>query len=88
MIERERSMTASGGLRNGFAEWVRRSGGFIGVGLRNGFFGFRVEFEQQKMEGTTKLEGTTCRCFGHCSTNELGLGWVEDEFSFVWIRVK
>ena len=28
---------ASGGLRNGFAEWVRRSGGFVVVGLRNGF---------------------------------------------------
>ena len=31
---------ASGDLRNGFAEWVRRSDGFIGVGLRNGFSGF------------------------------------------------
>ena len=40
MIERERSATASGGLRNGFAEWVHRSGGFVGVGLRNGFSGF------------------------------------------------
>ena len=29
---------ASGGLRNGFAEWVRRSGRFVEVGLRNGFF--------------------------------------------------
>ena len=48
--ERERSAAASGGLRNGFAEWVhrsggfdewvRRSGGFVGVGLRNGFSGF------------------------------------------------
>ena len=43
-----------GGLRNGFDEWVRRSGGFVVVGLRNGFSGFRVEFEQEKMEGTTK----------------------------------
>ena len=43
-------MAASGSLRNGFAEWVRRSGGFVGVvgltngfvgeGLRNGFSGF------------------------------------------------
>ena len=51
MRERERSAAASGGLRNGFAEWVRqsggfdewvrRSGGFVGVGLRNGFSGFR-----------------------------------------------
>ena len=31
------SVAASGGLRNGFAEWVRRSGGFVVVGLRNGF---------------------------------------------------
>ena len=38
--ERERSAAASGGLRNGFAEWARRSGGFVGVGLRNGFSGF------------------------------------------------
>ena len=48
--ERERSAAASGGLRNGFAEWVRRSGGFdewvrrsggfVGVGLRNVFSGF------------------------------------------------
>ena len=45
------AVTASGGLRNGFAEWVRRSGGFdewvrrsggfIGVGLRTGFSGFQ-----------------------------------------------
>ena len=51
MRERERSAAASGGLRNGLAEWVRRSGGFdewvrrsggfVGVGLRNGFSGFR-----------------------------------------------
>ena len=40
MRERERSAAASGGLRNGFAEWARRSGGFVGVGLRNGFSGF------------------------------------------------
>ena len=41
MRERERSAAASGGLRNEFAEWVRRSGGFVGeVGLRNGFSGF------------------------------------------------
>ena len=38
MRERERSAAASGGLRNGFAEWVCRSGGFVGVvGLMNGF---------------------------------------------------
>ena len=55
------------------------------MGLRDGFFGFRVEFEQEKMEGTTKLEGTTRRCFGHCLTNELGLGWVKDEIGFGWI---
>ena len=95
MIERERSATASGGLRNGFAEWVCRSGGFNEWVCRSGFeewvfwvSGFWVEFEQEKMEGTTKLEGTTCRCFGHCSMNELSLGWVEDEFGFGWIRVK
>ena len=33
--------TASGGLRNGFAEWVHWSGGFAGVDLRNGFSGFQ-----------------------------------------------
>ena len=54
MIKRERSATANGGLGNGFVEWVRRSGGFVGVGLRNGFSGFRVEFEQEKMEGMTR----------------------------------
>lgn len=72
-------MAASGGLRNGFTEWVhrsggfdewvRQSGGFVEVGLVNGFSGFWVEFEQEKMEGMTR------RCFGHCSTNELSLGW-------------
>ena len=51
MRERERLVTASGSLRNGFAEWVRRSGGFdewvcrsggfVIVGLWNGFSGFR-----------------------------------------------
>ena len=62
-----------------------------------GFLGFsdgcggmqpnRVEFEQEKMEGTTKLEGTSddALWFGHCSMNELGLGWVEDEIDFGWI---
>ena len=40
MTERERSTVASGGLRNGFVEWVRWSGGFVGVGLRNGFSRF------------------------------------------------
>ena len=54
MRERERSAAASGGLRNGFVEWVHWSGGFVGVGLRNGFSGFRVEFEQEKMEGMTR----------------------------------
>ena len=83
-------MAASGSLRNGFAEWVRRSGefdewvhrsgGFVRVGLRNGFSRF-LGFGNG---GTTKLEGTTRRCFGHCSTNELGLGWVEDEIGFGW----
>ena len=37
MIERERSATASGGLRNGFAEWVCRSGGFDEWVRRSGF---------------------------------------------------
>ena len=48
MRERERSAAASGGLRNGFAEWVRRSGGFDEWVRRSGFdewvfwvFGFR-----------------------------------------------
>ena len=50
MRERERSAAASGSLRNGFAEWVRRSGGFdewvhwsggfVRVDLRNWFSGF------------------------------------------------
>ena len=88
MREREREIGGGQWGFDEFAEWIHRSGRFVGVGLRNGFFGFRVEFEQEKMEGTTKLEGTTCRCFGHCSTNELGIGWVEDEFNFGWIRVK
>ena len=40
MRERERSVEPSGGLRNGFAEWVRRSGEFVEVvGLTNGFVG-------------------------------------------------
>ena len=34
------SVAASRGLKNGFAEWVRRSGGFVKVGLRNGFSRF------------------------------------------------
>ena len=34
------AVAASGGLRNGFAEWVCQSGGFVGVGLRNVFSGF------------------------------------------------
>ena len=80
MTERERLAVASGGLRNGFAEWVRWSSGFeewvFWVSR------FWVEFEQEKMEGTTR------RCFGHYSTNELGLGWVEDEIGFGWIRLK
>ena len=34
------SVAASGGLRNGFAEWVRQSVGFVEVvGLMNGFIG-------------------------------------------------
>ena len=89
MTERERSAAANGGLRNGFAEWVRWSSGFDEWVRRSGFeewvfwvSGFWVEFEQEKMKGTT------CRCFGHYSTNELGLGWVKDEISFGWIRVK
>ena len=80
MIERERSAVASGGLRNGFTEWVRWSSGF-----EEWVFwvsGFWVEFEQEKMKGMTRW------CFGHYSTNELGLGWVEDEISFGRIRVK
>ena len=35
-----KAVATSVGLRNGFAEWVRRSGGFVGVGLRNEFSGF------------------------------------------------
>ena len=34
------SVAASRGLKNGFAEWVRWSGGFVKVGLRNGFSRF------------------------------------------------
>ena len=34
------SVASSGDLKNGFAEWVRRSGGFVKVGLRNGFSRF------------------------------------------------
>ena len=92
MRERERSTAASGGLRNGFAEWVRRSGGFDEWVRRSGFEEWvrRSGFEEWVfwvlgMEGTMKLEGMTRRCFGHCSTNELGLGWVEDEIGFGWI---
>ena len=75
------------GLRNGFVEvvgssewWVWWMGSSEWV-WRMGFLGFQVS----GMEGTTKLEGTTHRCFRHCSTNELGLGWVEDEIGFGWI---
>ena len=35
------SVAASRGLKNGFAEWVRWSGGFVKVGLRNGFSRFQ-----------------------------------------------
>ena len=47
----------------------------------------RVEFEQEKMEGTMKLEGISddALWFRHCLTNELSLGWVEDENDFGWI---
>ena len=43
------------------------------LGFRDGCGGMqpkRVEFEQEKMEGTTKLEGTSndSLWFGHCST--------------------
>ena len=34
-------MDGGSGDQWGFAEWVRRSGGFVGVGLRNGFSRFR-----------------------------------------------
>ena len=34
------SVATSGGLKNGFAEWVHRSGEFVKVGLRNGFSRF------------------------------------------------
>ena len=42
------------------------------LGFRDGCGGMqpnRVEFEQEKMEGTTKLEGTSddALWFGHCS---------------------
>jgi len=58
------------GLRNGFVEVVGLRNEFVGVGLRNGFSentkngcggmqSNRVEFEQEKMEGATKLEGTS-----------------------------
>ena len=54
------------------------------LGFRDGCGGMqpnRVEFEQEKMEGTMKLEGISndALWFKHCLTNELGLGWVEDE---------
>ena len=60
------------------------------LGFRDGCGGMqpnRVEFEQEKMEGTMKLEGTSddALWFGHCLTNKLGLGWVEDEIDFGWI---
>ena len=62
------------------------------LGFRDGCGGMqpnKVEFEQEKMEGTTKLEGTSddALWFGHCSTKELGLGWVEDEIGFGWISL-
>ena len=47
------------------------------LGFRDGCGGMqpnRVEFEQEKMEGTTKLEGTSddALWFGHCSTKMEG----------------
>ena len=48
------------GLRNGFIEVGLRNG--FSESTKNGCGGMqsnRVEFEQEKMEGTTKLEGTS-----------------------------
>ena len=54
------------------------------LGFRDGCGGMqpnRVDFEQEKMEGTSD----DALWFGHCSTNELGLGCVKDEIDFGWI---
>ena len=77
MIERERSATASGGLRNGFAEWVcrsggfnewvRQSGGFVGVGLRNGFsgfLGFGLSLNKKKWRGRRSWKGLLVGALG------------------------
>ena len=56
------------------------------LGFRDGCGGMqpnRVEFEQEKMEGTSD----DALWFGHCLTNELSLGWVEDEIDFGWISL-
>ena len=49
------------------------------LGFKDGCGGMqpnRVEFEQEKMKGTMKLEGTSNDAlgFGHCLTNELKIG--------------
>ena len=68
---------ASGGLRNGFAEWVRRSGGFdewvrrsggfVRVGLRNefsGFLGFRLSLNKKKWRGRRSWKGLLVGALG------------------------
>nr|POE98527.1 hypothetical protein CFP56_44774 [Quercus suber] len=63
-------------------EWVCRSGGFDEWVWGMGFLGFRDRFLGLR-NGFSG--GDDALWFGHCSTNELGLGWVEDEISFEWI---
>ena len=81
--EREREI---GGGQWGFEKWACGMGSSEWWVWRMGstewvwgmcFLGFWVSW----------MEGTTHRCFGHCSTNELGLGWVGDEIGFGWIAL-